>query len=169
MADNADNKDQASEQATGGTNEPAMKFIIQRIYIKDSSFETPNTPDIFKTEYKPNIQFNMNTKTNNFQDDFHEVILTLTAEVKTSDDKVFFIAEVQQAGIFNIEGFEGDRLTEVLHITCPNVLYPYAREAVDNLAIKGSFPPLMLAPVNFESAFLQARDQQAKQIDETAS
>ncbi|MBN4075872.1 MAG: protein-export chaperone SecB [SAR86 cluster bacterium] len=165
----ADTEDQVSEQAAGQENKSAPKFIIQRVYVKDSSFEAPNTPDVFKTEYKPNIQFNMNTKTNSFQENFHEVILTLTVEVKSSDDKVFFIVEVQQAGIFNIEGLDGDRLTEVLHITCPNVLYPYAREAVDNLATKGSFPPLMLAPVNFESAFVQAREQQAKQLKETAS
>jgi preprotein translocase subunit SecB len=165
----ADKEDQANVQATGQANEPAMKFLIQRIYIKDSSFESPNTPDIFKTEYKPNIHFNMNTKTNNFQENFHEVILTMTAEVKNSDDKVYFIAEVQQAGIFQIEGFNAERLTEVLHITCPNVLYPYGREVIDNLAIKGSFPPLMLAPVNFESAYVQAREQQAKQQQEPAS
>ncbi len=165
----ADTEDQAKEQATDQAAEPALKFLIQRIYMKDSSFESPNTPDVFKTEYKPSVQFNMNTKTNNFQDNFYEVILTMTAEVKSSDDKVYFIAEVQQAGIFNIEGFDEEKLTEVLHITCPNVLYPYGRETIDNLATKGSFPPLMLAPVNFESAFLQAREQQAKQAEEPAS
>ncbi len=165
----ADKEDQSNVQATGQANGTAMKFVIQRIYIKDSSFESPNTPDIFKTEYKPNIQFNMNTKTNNFQENFHEVILTMTAEVKNSDDKVYFIAEVQQAGIFQIEGFEAERLTEVLHISCPNILYPYGREVIDNLAVKGGFPPLMLAPVNFESAYLQAREQQTKQQEEPAS
>ncbi len=156
----ADTEDQVSGQVAGKENEPAMKFLIQRVYIKDSSFEAPNTPDIFRAEYKPNIQFNMSTKTNNFKDNLHEVILTMTAEVKNSDDKVFFIVEVQQAGIFNIEGFSEEQLVEVLHITCPNVLYPYGREAIDNLANKGSFPALMLAPVNFESAFVQAREQQ---------
>ncbi len=165
----ADTEDQAKEQAVEKTAEPALKFIIQRVYMKDSSFEAPNTPNVFKTEYKPSIQFNMNTKTNNFEENLYEVILTMTAEVKSSDDKVFFIAEVQQAGIFSIEGFDEERLTEVLHISCPNVLYPYGREAIDNLATKGSFPPLMLAPVNFESAFVQARDQQAKQAEEPAS
>jgi preprotein translocase subunit SecB len=166
----ADTEDQTSGQATANeqVNQPAMKFLIQRVYIKDSSFESPNTPDIYKAEYKPNIHFNMNTKTNNFQENFHEVILTMTAEVKNSEDKVYFIAEVQQAGIFQIEGFDADRLTEVLHITCPNVLYPYGREAIDNLAVKGSFPPLMLAPVNFESAYLQAQEQ-AKQQKESDS
>lgn len=166
----ADTEDQTSGQATANeqANQPAMKFLIQRVYIKDSSFESPNTPDIYKAEYKPNIHFNMNTKTNNFQENFHEVILTMTAEVKNSEDKVYFIAEVQQAGIFQIEGFDADRLTEVLHITCPNVLYPYGREAIDNLAVKGSFPPLMLAPVNFESAYLQAQEQ-AKQQKESDS
>jgi preprotein translocase subunit SecB len=164
----ADTDDQAKEQATEQAAEPALKFLIQRIYMKDSSFESPNTPDVFKTEYKPSVQFNMNTKTNNFQDNFYEVILTMTAEVKSSDDKVFFIAEVQQAGIFNIEGFDEEKLTEVLHITCPNVLYPYGREAIDNLATKGSFPPLMLAPVNFESAYVQALEQ-SKQTEQPAS
>ena len=164
----ADTDDQVKEQATEQAAEPALKFLIQRIYMKDSSFESPNTPDVFKTEYKPSVQFNMNTKTNNFQDNFYEVILTMTAEVKSSDDKVFFIAEVQQAGIFNIEGFDEEKLTEVLHITCPNVLYPYGREAIDNLATKGSFPPLMLAPVNFESAYVQALEQ-SKQAEQPAS
>lgn len=158
----ADTEDQASGQATEQASEPSMKFLIQRVYIKDSSFESPNTPDIFKTDYKPNIHFNMNTKTNNFQENFHEVILTMTVEVKNSEDKVFFVAEVQQAGIFQIEGFDAERLTEVLHITCPNVLYPYGREAIDNLVVKGSFPPVMLAPVNFESAFVQAQEQAKK-------
>ena len=87
----ADTDDQAKEQATEQAVEPALKFLIQRIYMKDSSFESPNTPDVFKTEYKPSVQFNMNTKTNNFQDNFYEVILTMTAEVKSSDDKVFFL------------------------------------------------------------------------------
>jgi len=102
----------------------------------------------------------MNTKTNNFDGSMYEVILTMTAEVKNDDDKVLFIAEVQQAGVFEIEGLDGENLVQVLNITCPNVLFPYGRESIDNLANKGSFPSLMLQPVNFESAFLQAREQQ---------
>lgn len=159
----ADTDDQVSNEAAGQIDESAVKFIIQRIYVKDSSFEAPNTPEIFRAEYKPGIQFNMTTKTNNIEDSMYEVVLTMTAEVKNSDDKVLFIAEVQQAGIFRIEGLEGDSLTQVLHITCPNILFPYGRENIDNLANKGSFPALMVAPVNFESAYLQAREQQVKQ------
>lgn len=159
----ADNEDQVSEGVAEQSGEAGPKFIIQRVYVKDSSFESPNTPDIYKEAYKPGIQFNMNTKTNNFQENFYEVILTLTAEVKNEDDKVFFIAEVQQAGIFNIEGLDEESLVHVLHVTCPNVLFPYGREAIDNLATKGSFPPLMLAPVNFEAAFAQAQEQRAQQ------
>jgi len=156
----ADTEDQVSGQVAGKENETAVKFLIQRVYVKDSSFETPNTPDIFRAAYKPHIQFNMNTKTNNFDGSMYEVILTMTAEVKNDDDKVLFIAEVQQAGVFEIEGLDGENLVQVLNITCPNVLFPYGRESIDNLANKGSFPSLMLQPVNFESAFLQAREQQ---------
>lgn len=159
----ADKKDKVSEEIAGKLDESAIKFVIQRVYVKDASFESPNTPEIFKEAYKPGIQFNMNTKTNNFQENFYEVVLTLTAEVKDENDKVYYIAEVQQAGIFNIEGLDEESLTQVLHVTCPNVLFPYGREAIDNLASKGSFPSLMLAPVNFEAAFAQAREQQAEQ------
>jgi preprotein translocase subunit SecB len=165
----ADTDDQVNNQAAGQIDESAVKFIIQRIYVKDSSFEAPNAPDIFREEYKPGVQFNMTTKTSNFEDSMYEVILTMTAEVKNSDDKVLFIAEVQQAGIFRIEGLEGENLTQVLHITCPNILFPYGRENIDNLANKGSFPSLMLAPVNFEAAFAQARQQQAQQKQEADS
>ena len=159
----ADTKEQVSEERAGHADETAPKFIIQRVYIKDSSFEAPNTPEVFKEPYKPSIQFNMNTKTNKFDDNLYEVILTLTVEVKNEKEKVLFIAEVQQAGVFLIEGLGEEDLVQVMHITCPNVLFPYGREAIDNLATKGSFPALMLAPVNFEAAFTQAREQQAEQ------
>lgn len=159
----ADKKDQVSGEIAGQETESAPNFIIKRVYIKDSSFETPNTPAVFKEAYKPGIQFNMNTKTNKFDDNLYEVILTMTVEVKNEDDKVYFVAEVQQAGIFLIEGFNEDNMIRVLHITCPNILFPYGREAIDGLANKGSFPGLMLAPVNFESAFAQAQEQQAQQ------
>lgn len=162
----ADKKDQASEQAASKENAPAVKFIIQRIYVKDSSFEAPGAPEIFRAPYKPSVNFTMNTKTNNFEGSLYEVILTLTAEVKNADDKVMYIAEVQQAGIFEIEGLGKDDMSRVLNTTCPNVLYPYGRESIDNLASKGSFPTLMLAPVNFDSAFEQALAQRAAQVAE---
>lgn len=162
----ADKKDQVTEQAATQENAPAVRFIIQRIYVKDSSFEAPGSPGIFRAAYKPSVNFNMNTKTSNFEASFYEVILTLTVEVKNAEDSVLYIAEVQQAGIFDIEGLEKDDLARVLHTTCPNVLYPYARESVDNLVSKGSFPALMLAPVNFDSAFEQALQQKAAQETE---
>tara|TARA_R110000772_G_scaffold34492_12_gene83640 strand:+ start:1502 stop:2002 length:501 start_codon:yes stop_codon:yes gene_type:complete len=165
----ADKKDQATEQAANQENAPAVKFLIQRIYVKDSSFEAPGAPGIFRAPYKPSVSFNMNTKTSNFDASFYEVILTLTAEVKNAEDNVLYIAEVQQAGIFDIEGIEKDDLARVLHTTCPNILYPYARESIDNLASKGSFPTLMLAPVNFDSAYEQALQQKATQEAEKKS
>jgi preprotein translocase subunit SecB len=159
----AETENQIGNETAGQVDGSAVKFIIQRIYVKDSSFEAPNTPEVFRTEYKPGVSFNMSTKTNNFEENMYEVVLTMTAEVKNVDDKVLFVIEVQQAGIFRIEGLEGENLTQVLHITCPNILFPYGRENIDNLANRGSFPSLMLAPVNFESAFAQAKEQHAKQ------
>lgn len=142
------------------TNEP--RFGVQRLYVKDASFEAPDTPECFRRQYSPNVNFNINTKSRRIDGDMFEVVLRLTADVK-QDDKTVFLAEVQQAGIFEIGGMDGERLEQVLTITCPTILFPYGREAIDALVIKGSFPALMLAPINFEALYVQAKQQQAAQ------
>ena len=139
----------------------AARFGVQRIYIKDSSFEAPDTPDCFRRQYSPQINFSINSKNKKIEGNAYEVVLRLTADVK-QDNKTIFLVEVQQAGIFEVGGLEGERLEQVLAITCPSILFPYGREAIDSLVVKASFPPLMLAPINFEAVYMQAKRNQSE-------
>lgn len=153
----AENETPAAQPAAA--SEP--RFGVQRIYIKDSSFEAPDTPECFRRQYTPNVNFSINSKSKKIEGNAYEVVLRLTADVK-QDDKTIFLVEVQQAGIFEVGGLDGERLEQVLAITCPNILFPYGREAVDALVTKGSFPALMLAPINFEAVYMQAKRNQAE-------
>lgn len=157
------------DQNTGQKQEPAAqagssetRFGVQRIYVKDASFEAPDSPESFRRPYNPQVNFSINTKSRKIEDNIYEVVLRLTADVK-QDDKTVFLVEVQQAGVFEVRGIEGERLEQVLTITCPGILFPYGREAVDALCTKGSFPALMLAPVNFEAVYAQAKKNQQGQ------
>lgn len=158
MAEN----DNQNQQAATQDNAAGTRFSVQRVFVKDASFEAPDSPECFRRPYTPAINFNINSRSRKIEDNFYEVVLRLTADVK-QDDKTLFLVEVQQAGVFEIAGLEGDRLEQVLMITCPSILFPYGREAVDALVVKGSFPALMLAPVNFDAVYLQAKRQQAEQ------
>ena len=150
----------ADETTPAAQAEP--RFGVQRIYIKDASFEAPDTPECFRRQYTPKVNFSINTRSRKIEESLYEVVLRLTADVK-QDEKTVFLVEVQQAGIFEVGGLEGDRLEQVLTITCPGILFPYGREAIDALAIKGSFPALMLAPINFEAVYAQAKRSQVQQ------
>jgi len=138
------------------------RFGVQRIYIKDTSFESPDTPECFRRPYTPKVGFSINTRSRKIEGDVYEVVLRLTADVK-QDEKTVFLVEVQQAGIFEVGGLDGERLEQVLTVTCPSILFPYGREAIDALVIKGSFPALMLAPINFEAVYMQAKRQQSNE------
>lgn len=155
MAEN-DQTQPAAGNATG------TRFGVQRIYLKDASLESPDSPEAFRRAYSPQVNFSINSRSKKLDESVFEVVLRLTADVK-QDDKTLFLVEVQQAGIFEISGLEGERLEQVLAITCPTMLFPYGREAVDSLVVKASFPPLMLAPINFESVYMQAKRAQAEQ------
>jgi preprotein translocase subunit SecB len=134
--------------------EQQPQFGIQRIYIKDLSFESPNTPAIFRKEWKPKIKLDLNTKATPLDKDVYEVVLTLTVSAKLEEETAF-LCEIQQAGIFSISGFPEETRGQMLGAYCPNILFPYAREAIDTAVVKGSFPALMLAPVNFEALYAQ--------------
>ncbi len=148
----------AEEQKT----QPQQKFAVQRLYVKDISLESPQSPMVFTKPWKPSFKVDLNTRSGAVAENTHEVVLTVTVTA-TLDDEAVMLIEVQQAGLFLIEGFEGDALRQVLGIACPNLLFPYAREAVDGMAIKGGFPAVGLQPVNFEVLFRQAQAQQAQQ------
>lgn len=129
-------------------------FEIQRIYVKDISFESPNTPHTFTEDWKPEVSLNLETKSSRIQDNMHEVVLSITATV-SSNKKTAFLIEVHQAGVFLMSGFPNDQLHHMLGSFCPNVLFPYAREVVSDLVVRGGFPQLILAPVNFDALYAQ--------------
>lgn len=158
MAEN----DNANAQAAQNNEQQGPQFALQRIYLKDTSFESPKTPDVFRGQWNPRISFNLNTKNSKLDEGVFDVTLTLTVEAKQEDTTAFLI-EVQQAGVFTCSGFGDEDLERVLATVCPNILFPYARETVDALVVRGSFPPVMLAPVNFEAVYQQSKQQQAQQ------
>ncbi len=155
----------ADEQAA--SQEPAQQqFAMQRIYNKDISFESPSTPTVFKKQWQPKVNVDLNTRSNAIDEEGNfEVVLTITLTAKM-DDETAFLVEVQQAGIFFITGFEGEQLRRILGTTAPTILFPYARENIDSLVVKGGFPPIMLAPVNFDGLYEQALAQQAQQAQQ---
>jgi preprotein translocase subunit SecB len=141
-------------QAQGNTSEQSRKFAIQRLYLKDVSLETPNSPHIFREKWTPQLNVNLSSTTKDLEPAVYEVVLSVTATVK-SGDSTAYLAEVQQAGIFSLEGFSRAELGPMLGSYCPNILFPFAREAVSDLVIKAGFPQLLLAPVNFDALYAQ--------------
>ncbi|HSW69055.1 MAG TPA: protein-export chaperone SecB [Gammaproteobacteria bacterium] len=134
-------------------------FEIQRIYVKDLSFEAPNTPHTFIEDWKPEVQLNLESKSNRIQDNVHEVVLSVTATVTTSK-KPAFIIEVHLAGVFLMSGIPNDQIHQMLGSFCPNILFPYAREVISDTVVRGGFPQLILAPVNFDALYAQHMEKQ---------
>ena len=130
------------------------QFSIQKIYTKDMSFETPNTPQIFTEKWEPTVDFNLGSNVQTLENGLYEIALTVTITVK-SEDKTAYLVEINQAGIFTLIGFSNEELSPMLGSFCPNILFPYAREAVSDLVAKGGFPQLILAPVNFDALYAQ--------------
>ncbi|MBI6898467.1 protein-export chaperone SecB [Pseudomonas mosselii] len=153
------------QQTNGATDANAPQFSLQRIYVRDLSFEAPKSPQIFRQQWEPSVSLDLNTRQKALEGDFHEVVLTLSVTVKNGDE-VAFIAEVQQAGIFLIAGLDASSMSHTLGAFCPNILFPYARETLDSLVTRGSFPALMLSPVNFDALYAQEmqRMQEAGEV-----
>jgi preprotein translocase subunit SecB len=146
--------DQPTNGGVANEDAEAPQFSLQRIYVRDLSFEAPKSPAIFRQEWTPSVSLDLNTRQKSLEGDFHEVVLTLSVTV-TNGDEVAFIVEVQQAGIFLIKGLDAAAMSHTLGAFCPNILFPYARETIDSLVVRGSFPALMLAPVNFDALYAQ--------------
>lgn len=140
-----------------------MQFAVEGIYIRDISYEAPNTPEGIRADWQPEVKFELNTQARRLENDRFEVVLKITVTVK-HDKKVAFLLEVQQAGIFLLKGFNDAQRGQMLGSFCPNMLYPYARELVSNMASRGGYPPLYLAPVNFDALYADhlARMQEAQ-------
>ncbi len=146
----------SEQQKTENQNQ----FSIQKLYVKDLSFESPSTPEVFSfTSWEPKIELNLNNTNKQVADGVFEVALSVTATVKV-EDKTAFLVEVHQAGVFQIAGFNEQETKYILGSQCMNILFPYAREVVSDLTNRGGFPPLLLSPVNFDALYAQAVQQQ---------
>ena len=145
------------------TEQQEQQFIIQRIYVKDVSFEAPNSPGMFSQEWNPDTNLDLNTHVNPLSSDNYEVELAITITVKSSD-KTAFLVEVTQAGVFFITGYAQEQINHLLAAYCPNILFPYAREVIASLVSKGSFPELHLSPINFDALYARRlQEEQAKE------
>ncbi len=142
-------------------NAPQNHFSIQKLYVKDVSFESPDTPKAFNfSKWEPKIELNLNHTHSAIDDKIYEAVLTVTATVK-QQEKTAFLVEVQQAGVFAIVGFDENERNYILSSQCMSILFPYAREAISDLTSRGGFPPLVLTPVNFDALYKQHVQQQA--------
>lgn len=147
-----------TEQAATPTNEATAQFSIQRIYVKDISFETPNSPAIFTKEWQPEVKLDLDNKSVKLEDGVYDVTLSVTVTA-TVEGQTAFLCEVQQAGVFVIGNMPEGQIAHMLGAFCPNTLFPYARETISNLVNRGTFPALNLSPVNFDALFAQYMQQ----------
>lgn len=144
------------------------RLSIGKIYLKDFSFESPQAPDVFRQpDWKPQTDLNLRSSHTAVEGGHHEVVLTVTVEAK-ADDKTYFLLELQQAGLFEIDGYDGDEFGAIIGSFCPNALFPFARESVASIVQKGGFPEFVLQPINFDALYLQSKQQQAAQQAEEA-
>ena len=160
MAKKSTTKKETSKQSEADK----AQFAIQRIYLKDLSFETPQGAAAFQKQWKPKVNQDLNTKTNKLDDGVFEVSLRVTITMSDGDDTIYLV-EAEQAGLFTIQGFNDEQMPQVLNTTCPSILFPYLRETLDNIITKGSFPALMLPPINFDALFASAVQQAAAQAE----
>lgn len=151
--------EQQPEGARGQGGEEKQQFAIHKIYLKDSSFEIPNAPEIFRGEWKPKIDVDLGMDWKKLDDETYETTLRVTVTAKL-DDRTAYLCEVLQAGVFGVSGFDERTLDALLGSYCPANLFPYAREAVSDLVGKGGFPQMLLGPVNFEALYMQRKKQE---------
>ena len=154
-------EEQDQEAATQAGEEPARRFQIHRIYLKDVSFESPATPGLFAagTDFQPSINFQLNTEQSQIGERLYEVVLGVTVTA-THQERTVFLVELKQAGLFEITGFEEEAFNQMVGAYCPAILYPYVRAAVADLVQRGALPPVLLQPINFDAVYARERARQ---------
>jgi preprotein translocase subunit SecB len=145
-----------AEDQQAGAQGPV--FSIEKIYVKDLSLECPGSPQSFRTQEAPHIEVGLRTRAEQVDPDVYECVLTVTLTAKATD-KTLFLVEASQAGIFTIRGVPPEHLQPVLAINCPTVLFPYVRETLADAVGRAGFPPVHLAPINFEAIYQQQQEQ----------
>lgn len=136
-------------------------FSIEKLYVKDMSLEVPHAPKVFLEQGEPNVDMRVSTESQKLEDEFYEVSVTVTVTAKLAEDKVMFLNEVTQSGIFRLANIPEEDLQLLLAVACPNILFPYARETVSSAITRAGFPPVLLAPINFEALYQQQEQNNA--------
>jgi preprotein translocase subunit SecB len=145
--------------------ENEKRISVAKIYVKDFSFESPMTPGVFKAEkWAPQTNLNLRSGHTEVDKGLHEVVLTITVDAK-EDDKTVFLVELQQAGLFELTGYDDGERSAITGSYCPSILFPYAREAIASIIQKGGFPEFVLQPINFDALYMQSQ----KQAEEAAT
>ncbi|WP_290889947.1 protein-export chaperone SecB [Arenimonas sp.] len=157
-----------AEQNNGAAGADQAQFTIQKIYVKDVSFEVPNSPHVFNEQGQPNLELNLNQKVARIAEGLFEVALGITLTCKI-EDKTIYLAEVEQAGLFGLAGFDERTLDMMLGTYCPNVLFPYVRQTISDLVVQGGFPPFYLQPINFEGLYAEGLRRRAEQAQAQAA
>jgi preprotein translocase subunit SecB len=153
-------ENEQEQQGAAAGEDAGLQIHFQRFYLKDCSFESPSTPAIFNdlNQWKPQLNLNFSTSTTLVEGDLREVTLKLHVEV-AEGDRTLYLVEVEQAGLFTFRNCDDAQLKQLLGVYCPSMLYPYAREVVSDMVVKGGFPPLLLQPVNFDRLYQQSREE----------
>ena len=151
----------ADETQANGATAAGPQLSLQKVYVKDASFEVPSAPHIFQEQGQPQIQLNLSQQVGTLADNVYEVVLTVTVTCKLAE-KTAYLAEVQQAGVFGLQGFDNPNREAVLATYCPNVLFPYVRQAVSDMIQSGGFPPFLMQPINFESLYAEQLRRRAE-------
>ena len=165
MSDNGKSQSNGNGNGSGGKSNGSdnRAFLLQQLYVKDLSFEAPNTPQIFQeSSIEPETELNIRNSHSAIGDNLYEVILHISVHAK-KDKQTIFLTEIDQAGLFLVRGYNPEQANMLLGTQCPATLFPYAREAISSLVGKGGFPPLILQPINFDALYAQAREQQQPQ------
>jgi preprotein translocase subunit SecB len=150
--------EQTVGNGAGNGQDTQPQLNLQKIYVKDASFEAPNAPQVFQdigtATQEPQVQLNIGQKATKLGDNVHEVVLSLTLTC-TLGERTAYLAEVHQAGVFGIAGFPADDEAGILASYCPNLLFPYARQVISSLVLEGGFPPFLLQPINFDALYAE--------------
>ncbi|MBU0689252.1 MAG: protein-export chaperone SecB [Gammaproteobacteria bacterium] len=158
-----------TENATSAPQSDAPIFNIEKLYVKDMSLEIPNAPAIFLQRENPQIDLQLQTKAGQLEEGVYEVEVTVTVTAKVAEkEQTMFLIEAKQAGIFQVRNMPAEEMEGILAVMCPNILYPYLREVVSDVAVRGGFAPVLLNPINFEAIYQQQKQQAQAQAEGAA-
>lgn len=149
-------------QGNAAPGQQPATFQIEKLYVKDLSLEIPNAPKVFLEQVQPQLEVRIDTAAESFAEGYYEVTVTATVTARVGE-RTLFLAEAEQAGIFQVRNVPEQELEPLLGIACPNVIFPYLRETISDLVVRGGFPPVLLSPLSFEALYMQRLQQQQQE------